>query len=91
MEPDSGVIEAVTPAEPPNRRIRLVNWGKVLAILDANPGTWHLIGEFNQSLRTHINQGRYPHIDPTLYLAKTGKADGKDRKRGNLYMMRKPA
>jgi hypothetical protein len=90
MEPDSSVIETVAPAEPPTGRIRLVNWSKVLPILDASPGVWHLIGEFNQSVRTHINQGRYPNIDPAIYLAKTARIEGQERKRGNLYMMRKP-
>ena len=89
METDNRVIETVTPAEPPSGRIRLVNWIKVLSILDANPGVWHFIGEFNQSVRTHINQGRYPNIDPALYVAKTSKVEGHDRRRGNLYMMRK--
>lgn len=90
MEPDSQVIDTVEPCEPPTGRVRLVNWSKVLTILDANPGVWHLIGEFNQSVRTHINQGRYPYIDPALYFAKTSRIPGKDRVRGNLYMMRKP-
>ena len=89
MEPDSQVIDTVEPCEPPTGRVRLVNWSKVLTILDANPGVWHLIGEFNQSLRTHINQGRYSSIDPALYLARTSKTG--DRKRGNLYMMRRPS
>ena len=89
MDTDSNVISTVVPAEPPKGRIRIVDWTKVLAILDANPGVWHLIGEFNQSLRTHINQGRYSSIDPALYLARTSKTG--ERKRGNLYMMRRPS
>jgi hypothetical protein len=89
MEPNNNIIDTVTPADPPKGRVRLVNWTKILAILDANPGVWHLVGEFNQSVRTHINQGRYSNIDPNLYLAKTSKTPD-SRQRGNLYMMRKP-
>lgn len=90
METDTGPIRAVTEAEPPQRRVRLVDWAAVLSILDEKPGVWHLIGEFDQSLRTHINQGRYKNIDPALYTAKTAKARGDSRSRAMLYMMRKP-
>ena len=92
METNSGPIETVTPAQPPAAgriRVRKVNWTKVLAILDAAPGEWHLIGEFDQSVRTHIKQGRYVHIDPVLYDATTSKVEGKPRRRANLYLMRK--
>lgn len=92
METNSGPIETVTLAEPPAAgriRVRKVNWVKVLTILDATPGEWHLIGEFDQSVRTHIKQGRYGHIDPALYEATTAKIEGKPRRRANLYLKRK--
>ena len=90
MERDNETIEHVEPAEPTRRRVRKVDWAKVLKILDENPGTMHLIGEFNQSVRSHINQGRYPYIDPSLYFAVTEKVVDAPRTRGLLYMMRKP-
>lgn len=82
-------ISTIIAQDPPtNSRIRRVDWEKVLIILDGTPGVWHLIGEFDQSVRTHINQGRYSHIDPSLYVAKTGKTGDRKRTRANLYMQR---
>ena len=90
MERNNEPIEHVEPAEPPRLRVRKVDWAKVLKILDENPGTMHLIGEFNQSVRSHINQGRYPNVDPNLYFAMTSKLENGPRSRALLYMMRKP-
>ena len=92
MAGHSEPIADVTPQDPPsvNVRVRKVDWAKVLVTLDSNPGVWHLIGEFNQSIRTHINQGRYKNVDPALYLAKTGKAESSKRTRANLFMQRLP-
>jgi hypothetical protein len=92
MAGHSEPIADVTPQDPPSGdvRVRKVDWAKVLVTLDSNPGVWHLIGEFNQSIRTHINQGRYRNVDPALYLAKTGKADSSRRTRANLFMQRLP-
>lgn len=89
MAANSEPITRVIAQDPPlASRVRKVNWQLVLEILDANPGVWHLIGEFDQSVRTHINQGRYSHIDPALYVAKTGKTGDKRRTRANLYLQR---
>lgn len=76
------------------RRVRLVDWAAVLKQLDQaavdNPGDWGIIGVFDQSLRTHIRQGRYKHIDPTKYQVTTRKAPGEKRSRAVLLMRRIP-
>lgn len=92
MEPDSPAIESVTLADPPKTsgiRVRKVNWLKVLSLLDEKPGEWHLIGEFDQSLRTHIRHGRYKYIDPTKYEVVTRRVVGKEHTtRASIYMRR---
>jgi hypothetical protein len=91
MESTSTAIESVTPAEPPKSsgiRVRKVNWVKVLSLLDEKPGEWHLIGEFDQSLRTHIRQGRYKYIDPSKYEVVTRRLEGERTTRATLYMRR---
>lgn len=78
------------------RRVRLVDWAAVLKQLDQaaidNPEgeEWGRIGVFDQSLRTHIRQGRYAHIDPTKYEVTTRRAPGEKRSRAILFMRRKP-
>lgn len=76
------------------RRVRLVDWNAVLKQLDQaaidNPGEWGEIGIFDQSLRTHIRQGRYKHIDPDKYEVTTRKAPEEKRSRALLFMRRKP-
>lgn len=92
MEPDNAAITAVTPADPPKTRtirVRKVDWLKVLAILDEKPGEFHLIGEFDQSLRTQIRKGKYSYIDPALYEVVTRRIPDKGRTRANLYMRRR--
>jgi hypothetical protein len=93
MEHDhSDAISRVVPAEPPETksiRVRKVDWIKVLAILDAKPGEFHLIGEFDQSLRTKIREGRYSYIDPSLYEVVTRRIPDKPRTRADLYMRRR--
>lgn len=92
MEPDNTAISAVAPAEPPKTRtirVRKVDWIKVLAILDEKPGEFHLIGEFDQSLRTQIRKGKYSYIDPSLYEVVTRRIQGKPRTRANIYMRRR--
>lgn len=91
MGTDSVPIDTIEFAEPqsgPKRRIRKVDWLSVLAVLDKNPGKWAKIGEFDQSLRSHIRSGRYSYIDPSLYQAITEKIEGKPRNRGMLFMRR---
>lgn len=93
MAESDGPIEVVIPSEPAkiaDIRVRKVNWLKVLEILDANPGQWHLIGEFDQSIRTHIRKGRYKYIDPTKYECVTRRIAGKAPTRANVHMRRLP-
>ncbi len=83
-------------SEPLNlRRVRLVDWEKVLTQLDAAAAEgsteWGLVGVFDQSIRTHIRQGRYKHIDPTKYEVTTRLSPGEKRSRAMLYMRRKVA
>lgn len=68
------------------KRVRKVDWYKVLAQLDANPGVWGLVGEFDQSMRTHINKGRFSYIDPTIYEAAARKTVGH---RANIHVRRR--
>lgn len=92
MEQDHAPISTVVPAEPPKTRsirVRKVDWLKVLAMLDEKPGEWHLIGEFDQSLRTQIRKGKYSYIDPALYEAVTRRIAEKPRTRAMLYMRRR--
>jgi hypothetical protein len=89
MERTSEPINTVTFTELPERlgqRIRTVDWAKVLKELDSRPGQWGLVGEFDQSVRTHINQGRYKYVSPTLYEAYAEKIKGS---RANIYLRRR--
>ena len=92
MESTHTAISAVVPADPPKTRtirVRKVDWLKVLANLDEKPGEWHLIGEFDQSLRTQIRKGKYSYIDPSLYEVVSRRIQGKPRTRANIYMRRR--
>jgi predicted choloylglycine hydrolase len=92
MADDGSAISSVEFAEPnttPKRRIRRVDWVKILSILDSKPGEWAKIDEFDQSVRSHIRSGRYSYIDPTLYEAVTERIAGKPRSRGMLFMRRR--
>ena len=93
MDGDTEPITGVTPVDLDSRhitRVRLVDWVKVLVSVDALPqGTWGLIGEFDQSLRSNIRRGSYKSIDPALYEVRTERIEGKPRSRAWLYMRRK--
>lgn len=91
MEVDNGPINTVTFTElesVPLRRVRKVNWTKIIELLDSKPGEWALIGEFDQSLATHIRKYRYKYIDPSLYQVTCSKSGEMQKNRGNLYMRR---
>jgi hypothetical protein len=68
------------------RRIRKIDWMQVLGFLDEHPGEWAKVGEFNSSVGTHIRQGEYEYIDPTVYEVRQGKIDGKPHNRVWIYM-----
>ena len=89
MERTNKPIDEVTFSELqdfPAKRIRKVDWDKVLTQLDTQPGVWGLVGEFDQSMRTHINKGRFSYIDPALYEAAARKINGH---RANIYIRRR--
>lgn len=72
------------------RRLREIDWDAVLTELDRHPaGTPVLVAELDQSVRTHIKQGRYKHINPALYDVWTVGIPG-SRTRALIYMARKP-
>jgi hypothetical protein len=77
----------------PRTRVRLVNWHDVMRQIDesavTNPGAWGAVGEFDQSVRTHIRAGRYKHIDPLKYEVTTKRAGDKPN-RAIVYMRRRP-
>ena len=52
------------------------------------PETTILIGEFDQSVRSHILNGRYKYIDARRYNVWTEHV-GDSRTRAHLYMSRK--
>ena len=94
MAKDRPVIDSITfTAEPerPKRRVRKVNWLKVLEELDQKPGEWALIGIFDRSVRTHIAKGRYTYIDPALYETTTTRLEDGPRNLGHLFMRRRNA
>ena len=94
MGNDRPIIETVTfTAEPnrPKRRVRKVDWLKVLAELDQKPGEWALIGVFDRSVRTHIAKGRYEYIDPNLYETTTTTLEDGPKNLGHLFMRRRVA
>ena len=93
MEESHGPVEVVTPSDPTKTmdiRVRNVNWRKILSILDETPGQWFLIGELDQSVRTHIRKGRYKYIDPTKYECVTRRIEGGKSYRANIHMRRIP-
>lgn len=80
MEPD-------TP-KPRPPRVRKVDWRRVLDELAKRPaGTPVLVAELDQSVRTHIRQGRYSYIDPAKYDVWSEHTEGT---RALIYMSRRP-
>lgn len=81
MASDSGTTGA---------RVRLIDWLKVQAILsDMPPQQPVLVGEVDQSVRTHLRKGRVKYINPDLYDIWTVHVDGKHKNRAHLYMCNK--
>jgi hypothetical protein len=62
----------------------------VMRLIDELPdGEAALVGEFDQSVRTHIRKGRISYLDPDKYVVWTQRVPGKHRNRANLYMMKR--
>lgn len=70
-------------------RLRNIDWKKVIALADAEPGKAQYVGVMDQSMRTHIKKGRFSYIDPAKYEVWT-RRDGEARNRARLYILRKP-
>lgn len=62
---------------PPSRLGRgKVDWQTVMETCDENPGKWVKTGPLSAGVGTHINSGRYPKIDNTIYEATTRTSNG---------------
>lgn len=71
----------------PAPRVRKVDWKAVVAELERLPaGTPVLVATLDQSVRTHIRNGRYRYIDPEKYDVWTV---GVNRTLADIYMMRR--
>lgn len=72
----------------PRPRIRKVDWRRAITELEASPaGSAVYVGILDQSVRTHINTGRYAYIDPRKYKAYTKAVQG-SRTQAHLYLYR---
>lgn len=88
---------------PPSKKFASeVPWDEIVRVIDAEPGTWFLIGEFSPGVPTHIRSGRYKAFlkdysgsDPRGYMERTYEVttrksgDDPDRKRVNIWIRRK--
>ena len=72
----------------PKPRVKNINWVEARTRVDAQPGETFCIGVVDQSMRTHIRNGRFSYIEPSLYDVWTEAVDG-SRTRAKLYMRRK--
>jgi len=88
-------VDLVSIQQRGNRRIRKIDWLKILDICDRaaeeEPGKWAKVGVLDRSVRTHIASGRYSYIDPTKYEVTTRKNDepGASKSSGYLFMRRR--
>jgi hypothetical protein len=73
-----------------SRRIRQTDWLSVIDFLDQNPAATAFVGVMDQSIRTHIRNGRFSYIDPNKYEVWT-EAEAGSRTRARLYMKKKSA
>lgn len=92
MDEDHSVIQEINFVKLPEqkRRVRKVDWLKVMHELDQEPGEWALIGVLDRSVRSHIARGRYAYIDPALYEVTTTRLDSDGpRNLGYLFMRRR--
>jgi hypothetical protein len=80
MEPDR---------QTPTRRIRVIDWLRATQIADKSPGQDFLVGIADQSVRTHLRQGRYEYIDPDKYDCWTEAIEG-SRTQARIFIRRRP-
>jgi hypothetical protein len=83
MEPDN-------PSHPKEiRHVRKFDWRLVISQLDSMPaGTTVMVGVMDQSIRTHIKNGRIAYLDPTLYDVWTEALEGQ-RTQARLFMRKR--
>lgn len=75
-------------ADSPKSRVRKIDWRRAVTELEAAPpGTAVYVGILDQSVRTHINTGRYEYIDPDKYRAYTRGIPG-SRTQSHIYLYR---
>lgn len=71
-------------------RIRNIDWQRAIRELDQLPaGQAVYIGILDQSVRTHINQGRYSYINPDIYRAYTRRARDAGETKAHIYLYRR--
>jgi hypothetical protein len=76
---------------PSDRRVRVADWMAVLKVCDENMGSWVKVGKFDAAVGTHIRNGKYSYIDPTLYAVKQAKIQGsKSKSPVWIFLMRRP-
>lgn len=79
MDPDGGPHRAAEH----RRKRRNVDWLKVRDMVDSLPGQDVYVGIMDQSMRTHIRNGRIAYIDPSRYDVWTVKHQAKQ---AHLFM-----
>ena len=69
--------------------VRRFDWRIVLSQLDSLPtGSIVMVGVMDQSIRTHIKNGRISYIDPALYEVWTESHEG-HRTKARLFMRKR--
>lgn len=77
------------PDHQPTTRVRKVNWQRVADLLDNQPiGKPVLVAELDQSVRTHLKEGRYEAINPEKYDVWTEAVEG-SRTKARIFMARR--
>jgi hypothetical protein len=79
-------MESFDPAPEIRSRVKKTDWRKVIEEVSANPEEVFYIGLMDQSIRTHIKNGRIKYLDPALFNVWTEKWNGNQAR---LYMQRK--
>lgn len=74
-------------SDTPVARVRKVDWRKVLDLCETHESVH--IGVMDQSVRTHVRNGRYKYIDPRKYEVWTERVPG-SRTQAHIYMRKKP-
>lgn len=79
-------MDPTNPTPEIRSRIKKTDWRRVIEEVTANPEQVFYIGVMDQSIRTHIKNGRIKYLDPALFDVWTQKEHGNQAR---LYMQRK--